>query len=254
MCSKKLFVSTLVLFFLFGRLALSGAGHGAGFDPTIADYDRLIDSMLKTGQITASARAEQEQQLKAILSKRFQARATLNNKNYFKNPGELKREQHIRNQIAKIRAQGALAMLPSPLLSSADSPTRTDKVLVLLVEFADYDHKQITPEMTDLFFADYSPEHYKGLLFSPSGFAGPNGQRLMSMSEYYMAQSGNSYNVAGDVFGWFKVSQPAAYYGANSSTRGGNDSNPRELVKEAFTRKTRAELEDLFSDIDLPEY
>jgi LysR family cys regulon transcriptional activator len=28
----------------------------------------------------------------------------------------------------------------------------------------------------------------------------------------------------------------------------------RELVKEAFTRKTRAELEELFSDIDLPEY
>ena len=39
---------------------------------------------------------------------------------------------------------------------------------------------------------------------------------FVSLKQYYDEQSGKSYDVEGNVLGWYKANHPAAYYGADS--------------------------------------
>ncbi|MEZ9417643.1 immune inhibitor A domain-containing protein, partial [Vibrio sp. 10N.286.49.E1] len=81
----------------------------------------------------------------------------------------------------------------------------------------------------------YNPDHYQELLFSNSGYTGPNGENLISMRQYYQSESGDSYSVAGQAAGWYRASKPASFYGGNSPTTD-NDLNAQELVREALNQ------------------
>lgn len=117
------------------------------------------------------------------------------------------------------------------------SQKRTDKVLALLVDFPDlnWDNNKLTQEHTQMLYESYNPEHYQELLFSNSGYAGPNGENLISMRQYYESESGDSYSVAGQAAGWYRASKPASFYGGNSPTTD-NDLNAQELVREALNQ------------------
>ena len=82
-----------------------------------------------------------------------------------------------------------------------------------------------------MYYPEYTPEHYQNLLFSSSGYAGPNGENLISMHQYYQQQSRGTYGVTGQVMGWYTAEKPAAYYGDNN-----NSIAVRELVREALTQ------------------
>ena len=105
----------------------------------------------------------------------------------------------------------------------------------VLVDFPDlpYDDNRLTPEDSNMYYPSYPPEHYQNLLFSESGFDGPNGEDLISTYQYFDTVSGKTFNFTGDVKGWVTARENAAYYGNNDS--GGHSAKPRELVKEAVT-------------------
>lgn len=104
---------------------------------------------------------------------------------------------------------------------------RLDKVLTVLVEFAGTDvvdgasytgplHNRIpapvTADNTTFWTADFSPQHYRDMLFGTSPGA-------RSMATYFLEQSGGTYSVGGEVYGWVVASHAEAYYGAAQGAR-----------------------------------
>lgn len=125
-----------------------------------------------------------------------------------------------------------------------DGSVTKDKALVILIEFPDLPHNTLKPEDTDMYYKDYTKEHYNDMIFGENGCEGPNGEKLTSLKQYYSEQSGKSYDIDGNVVGWYTAKHPAAYYGADS----GSNHNVKiaELIKEA--------LEDAAQDVDLSKY
>jgi len=112
----------------------------------------------------------------------------------------------------------------------------TDHVLAILIDFPDYPVNAVTPDLTRNYYEDYSREHYQDMLFSDTGYAGPSGQNLISMKQYYQDQSGGSYQVEGQVAGWYHAKFNAAYYGAPSPDGRRRDSNVSALIMEAINQ------------------
>ncbi|MCG9580846.1 immune inhibitor A [Vibrio tubiashii] len=114
---------------------------------------------------------------------------------------------------------------------------RTDKVLAVLVDFPDlpWDENRLTKEHTEMLYDRYEPSHYQELLFSDSGYTGPNGENFISMRQYYEQESGDSYSVSGQAAGWYRAKNNASFYGGNSPTTD-NDQNAQELVREALNQ------------------
>ncbi len=121
----------------------------------------------------------------------------------------------------------------------------TGKLLVILVEFSNTPytwqpvegpqrteagplHNQIpVPDNTfDLWVPDFSAQHYEDMLFTPGGWTIPAGdyagERRGSMRDYFLEQSYGRYTVGGDVYGWYTVDKPEAYYGDDRPS-GGHD-------------------------------
>lgn len=121
---------------------------------------------------------------------------------------------------------------------SQNAVNTTVKVLAILVDFPDlpYNDNQLTTTDTDMYYADYNVAHYRDLIFSTTGYAGPSGQNLMSVYQYYQQVSGNTFFMEGDAFGWVTATNPAAFYGARSEDDEDNDVDVAALVKEAVEK------------------
>ncbi|MCW1890972.1 immune inhibitor A [Vibrio chagasii] len=48
-----------------------------------------------------------------------------------------------------------------------------------------WDDNKLTIKSTQMLYESYNSEHYQELLFSDSGYTGPNGENLISMRQYY---------------------------------------------------------------------
>lgn len=130
-----------------------------------------------------------------------------------------------------------------------NGPVKKDKILVLLVEFGDpvngpaaapehnYMEKPPANNNIDFWTSDFSRDYFQKMLFTPGGITTPEGIHLDSMTDYFLEQSGGSYTVDGQVFGWFKVDQPEKYYG-DDNPNGGTDNllpgTPKDLIKETL--------------------
>lgn len=218
---------------------------GGPFDTAIANDEKLIEMLKENGTIAKNATpSEAQKALNKYLRKRQE--------NALDRPvGELaeqKAEQHKKmkeKHDKKGLKKGKHTMKGSkkghhkldPVVEEEYSgDVRTDNVLVLLIDYPDYKHGTIKPEETDMFYENYSKEHYEKMIFGESGYSGPNGEQLISMKQFYEKQSGDSYTVEGKVAGWYTAEHPAAYYGANDPAPDGSDIRPRSLVKEALTK------------------
>jgi len=116
----------------------------------------------------------------------------------------------------------------------------SDKIFTMLAEFGELTDRRLkgTPgplhneiqepdrnlDNATMWQPDYSPQHYRDMLFSEE--AGAN-----SLSNYYAAQSSNRYSVTGAVTDWVKVPYNAAYYGSNSAPEG--DAATWKLLRDA---------------------
>nr|WP_237417401.1 immune inhibitor A domain-containing protein [Halobacillus litoralis] len=215
---------------------------GMPFDGAIANDERLIEMLKESGKIAKDASpAEAEKGLKKFLDSK-QASAE-------KAKGQLDNEKSdTKAKLKEAMDNNSLTKGKGNKLGQADTPDgaeeeaydgemRTDKVLVLLVDYPDKPHNSMTADETDMYYEGedpYSREHYQDMLFGEGGWTGPDGETYVSMKQYYEQQSGGSYSVEGDVAGWYTASKPAAAYGGNYPTEDGSDVNARGLVKEAL--------------------
>ncbi|WP_440056408.1 immune inhibitor A domain-containing protein (plasmid) [Pseudoalteromonas sp. T1lg65] len=122
------------------------------------------------------------------------------------------------------------------------------KILAILVDFPDLPHNdnRLSVGDTDMFYSSYSTDHYQSLLFSNTGYNGPNNENLNSANQFYQQASGDSFSLSGQVIDWVRVSENAKYYGER--TDNDNDIRPSELVFEAIQKAIEQ------NQIDLADY
>jgi immune inhibitor A len=229
--TKKTILSLLIgSTLMIGNQASAAPAHGP-FDAPLADEAKVLEMLRKSGKIATLASPEMEQ---AALARFYRQKSRAHQSH-----GALAvQEGKVRERILKkIRLNGTARpgdRIPTLLLKSIEKETyhgtmRQDKILAILVDFPDYPKNSVRPELTRMYYPDYTPAHYNDLLFSAKGYQGPNGETFISMRQFYEQQSGQSYSVRGQVAGWYTASKNAADYGNNQ-----NETAVRDLVKEAL--------------------
>jgi immune inhibitor A len=224
-------------------LLKSYSNEVAPVDLAIANDERLIEMLKKNGTIAKDATpAEADQALQQYLHKMALSQQAKSNDSLSKKRAALSeqiKQQMDSNGIYKgsgNKKGNAKQNTVDPVqVEPPSDQQRKDEVLVLLIDYPDLPHGQITSNETDMYYSGadaYSHQHYQDMIFGKDGYVGPDGQKKTSMKQYYEQQSGGSYTVDGEVAGWYTASHPAAYYGAHGG--GGNDVNPRALIKEAL--------------------
>lgn len=132
---------------------------------------------------------------------------------------------------------GQLKGTPDPVQESASPGVhKKGKLLTLMVEFSDVPHNTLKPTDTDNYYKDYNTKHYEDMIFGKNGVEGPNGETFLSQKQYYEQQSGGTYTVDGQAYGWLKVPGTAAFYGKDSKTGHDNVSpgGSKQLVIDAY--------------------
>ncbi|WP_423799593.1 immune inhibitor A domain-containing protein [Neobacillus sp. SAB-20_R2A] len=262
---RKLFSTALALSLGLGMLNVAAvptgkaagpaakvSAQGSTVDLGIANDERLIEMLKRQGKIAKNASpAEAEKALQQYLKAKGKAFKTKDQlpaglgtvkesaqpkSNGLKNGNGNKLGQANKNTVDAVQKE------------SYDENVRHDKVLVLAIDFPDYEKSSITKDETDMWYEDYTHDHFQDMIFGANGYEGPNGENLVSMKQYYEQQSGGSYTVDGTVAGWYTADHPAAYYGGNYPTPDGSDARPRTLVYEAL-KKAGAD-----PNVDLSEY
>jgi immune inhibitor A len=215
--------------------------QGAPVDLGIANDERLIEMLKKNGTISKNATpAEADKALQKFLKNKAAGAS--------KEPGKLhKHQKELQSTLKDKLANTGLVNGKGNKLGQAkkntvdtvkeeiwDGTVRQDDILVVLIEYPDFPATNITADETDMYYEEYTKEHYEDMLFGgEDGFYdGPNGEKLVSVKKYYEEQSGGSYTIGGDVVGWYKAKNNASYYGGNNASD--NDSRPRNLVYEAL--------------------
>ncbi|WP_412103420.1 immune inhibitor A domain-containing protein [Rossellomorea aquimaris] len=218
--------------------------HGGPFDLGIANDERLIEMLKKNGKIAENASpAEAEKALNKFLKNKADSAKKEEGELHGKEAEtKVKLQEEMKNNSLTSGKGNKLGQAkknsPGSVKEEAyDGEMRTDKVLVLLVDYPDKPHNTLAPEETDMHYEGedaYSREHYQDMLFGEGGWTGPDGKTYVSMKQYYEQQSGGSYSVEGEVAGWYTASKSAAEYGGNYPTEDDSDVDARGLVKEAL--------------------
>jgi immune inhibitor A len=223
---------------------------GSPIDLGIANDEKLIEMLQKEGKIKKNATpAEAEKALNKYLKERSANSAHSHQHGDLQDEAKEAKEKLKRQMKNNGLTSGkgnklgqAKKNKPDSVVEEAyDGKMRTDKVLVLLVDYPDKPHNSMTADETDMYYEGedaYSREHYQDMLFGTGGWTGPDGKTYVSMKQYYEQQSGGSYSVEGEVAGWYTASKPAAAYGGNDPQPDGNDVDARGLVKEALAAAT----------------
>lgn len=213
---------------------------GAPIDLGIANDERLIEMLKKNGTIAKNATpAEAEKALQKFLQAKSKSTKTLDQ--LPAGLGKMKKSEKAESTGLKNGKGNKLGQAKKNTVDSVEKEAygeevRTDKVLVLKIDFPDYENNSITKEETNMWYEDYTDEHFQNMIFGDEGHVGPNGEDLISMKQYYEQQSGGSYSVEGNVAGWYTADHPAAYYGGNVPAPDGSDARPRTLVYEALKK------------------
>ncbi|WP_088072736.1 immune inhibitor A domain-containing protein [Gottfriedia luciferensis] len=214
-------------------------------DLSLVNDEKLLAALVKRGVVSASASEAQKQ-------------AALQNYLEVKGQADLVTEKDpIANKVKKAEStkhsdfkkfnngllhgngkkNGQLKGNPDPVQESA-SPgiVKKGKLLTLMVEYSDFPHNNIKKEETDNYYSDYTPQHYEDMIFGKDGVKGPNGETFLSQKQYYEQQSGGTYTVDGNAYGWLKVPGTAAFYGKDAKT--GHDNvtpgGSKQLVIDAY--------------------
>src|SRR4051812_40182864 len=239
----------------------------APIDLNVVDMDRLGKALQKRGLIAKNATpAEITKAAKAYIQKKQGQKPGKAEKGQTKEQQDLdkKANDFLTKQKDKLTKQlnkdhenfkkgkptGAIKV-NSAKQAAYNGAVRKDKVLVLLVEYADFKLNNVEQEPGYMYANDFSKEHYQKMLFGDQDFTLFNGDKVKTFKQYYEEQSGGSYTVDGTVSDWLTVPGNAKEYGADNPA-GGNDNapgskGPRNLVKEALAAAAK-------SGINLSDY
>ncbi|MEZ9536599.1 immune inhibitor A domain-containing protein [Shewanella sp. 10N.286.51.B8] len=221
---------TILAMTLFSLNAMAAPSQYASpADAGVMNQQQIQYWLIKRGELAIDA----SEAAKQAAVEKFTRKAS---HNYL--PAEVK----ILKQIAAKNRSQRIKVSPvsAPALADTDV-TKTVNVLAVLVDFPDlpYNANRLTKSDTSMFYDDYSVQHYQDLLFSRSGFSGPNREVLQTAYQYFAHASGESFFFRGQVKGWVTASNNAAYYGANNSVFSDNDIAVPELVMEAVTQAVK---------------
>jgi len=228
--------------------------ESAPIDLNVVDMDRLGKALQKRGLIAKNATAEEiTKAAKAYIQKKQGQKPGKADKTQTKEQQDLdkKAKNFLTKQKDKLTQQlnkghenfkkgkptGAVKV-DSAKQAAYNGDVRKDKVLVLLVEYADFKHNQVEQEPGYMYASDFSREHYQKMLFGNQDFTLFNGDKVKTFKQYYEEQSGGSYTVDGTVSNWLTVPGNAADYGSDNP-EGGNDNKPgtkgpRGLIKDSL--------------------
>lgn len=217
--------------------AANHAPTSGAFDSVVANEQKLIEMLQKSGKISKNASiSDAEAALGSYLAERNKAAranaAILNASStslFAKDEDVKKGKKESKADKGKGKKLGKGKKPENIVMENYTGETRTAKVLAILMEFPDFPHNSINPEDTGMYYEDYNQAHYQEILFGDNGWVAPNGHHARSFKQYYEAQSGGSYSTSGNVAGWYMASRPAAYYGNN------DNGDARALVREALT-------------------
>ena len=201
----------------------TSSGGSGEFDMVIADEQKLIQMLQKSGKISQTASiTEAEVVLRSYLKIRQQVESIKASRLDENVSGEFamnrqlkansKKPRHVKGQKDKVLGRGRGHRPANIELEEYNGETREGRVLAILMEFPDFPHNSILPEDSDMYYEDYNQNHYRQILFGDDGWVAPNGYHANSFRQNYQMQSGGSYTVSGDVAGWYMASQPAAFY------------------------------------------
>lgn len=140
---------------------------------------------------------------------------------------EIKREARLAEEYKQV----SQSIIENGYVSSErvwDGEVTVAPVLTILIDFPDYGHHELQQSPSGHYTPGFPVEHYQNLIYSEDGYTHVNGEHYQSMNSFLIDQSGGSFKVEGEVFGWYTANHPAAFYGA-----GRPDLNPRALVIEA---------------------
>ncbi|PGY12432.1 immune inhibitor A domain-containing protein [Bacillus sp. AFS031507] len=238
--ASSLFVGTLGGSTLAPQSAAAATKVPSSFDAGIANDEKLIEMLKREGKLAKNASpAESEKALKSYLKGKRKHTETKDQL-----PKGIGNFKDIEPSISNGLKSGKGNKLGQAKKNTVDSvqkepytdDVRKDKVLVIKIDFPDFAHNSIKKEETDMFYENYSHEHFQNMIFGKNGYIGPDGKNYISMKQYYEQQSGGSYTVEGAVAGWYTADHPAAFYGGNVPTPDGSDAKPKSLIYEALLK------------------
>lgn len=223
--TKSVIAFGLLLALISG--ASMAAPNNTPADAGVINKDRILYWLIKRGEVATDA----SDSVKQAAIEAYIHRATLAQP---KTPRIEVEAEHARVQ----RAQSSQIMRsPAQRLQVDADIKKTVKVLTVLIDFPDlkHDNNGLKADDTAMYYPSYPLSHYQDLLFSKTGFKGPQGQNLTSGYQYYQAVSGQTFSFTGEVKGWYTANQNAEYYGANDP-QSGSDAQVSQLVKEAVSQ------------------
>lgn len=203
-------------------------------DAGVINKDQILYWLIKRGEVADDATAEEK--LAAVNAYSHRVNGVQSKGDLLSAKFEQKRLIEA-NQRQSKRNKSSMSALARKSEAQANSEvTKTVKVLGVLIDFPDlpHDNNRLSASDTPMYYPDYPTSHYQNMMFSTSGFTGPQEQNLLTGYQYYQAVSGESFFFTGNVKGWFTASNNTAYYGGNDTAN--NDKAVPELVKEAVTQ------------------
>ncbi|QYJ78963.1 immune inhibitor A domain-containing protein [Shewanella acanthi] len=226
-CKAKNSVIGYGLFLSFLCSVCYAESSSAPVDVGVINKERILYWLTERGEVAADANESAKQAAVEAYIQRA-------HRQQLKMPRLVVEAEHRR--LSKIKPTKKMLAPSSAQLVDADIKT-TVKVLSVLIDFPNLRHNNngLTASDTNMYYSSYPASHYQGLLFSTTGFEGPQGQTLDSVYQYYQAVSGQTFTFSGTVKGWYTSSQNAEYYGANDGEVG-SDTLVTELVKEALSQ------------------
>jgi len=231
----------------------------APIDLNIVDIDRLGAALQKRGLIAKNATKEEiTKAAKAYIKKKQGEKPGKTDKALTKEQKafDKKAKDFVTKQKDKLAKQldkghenykkgkpTGTVKVDSAKQAGYNGDVREDKVLVLLVEYADLKHNNVEQEPGYMYTDDFNKEHYEKMLFGDEDFTLFNGEKIKTFKQYYEEQSGGSYTVDGTVSDWLTVPGNAAEYGGDSES--GHDNAPgtkgaRGLVKDALNAAVKS--------------
>ncbi|RLQ94894.1 immune inhibitor A domain-containing protein [Falsibacillus albus] len=233
----------------------------SSLDLAIINDEKLLAALIKRGQISATA---SDAAKKKALNDYIELKGKETKEKNSSDPltAKVKSAESSKHQQFKHFIHGkhngqmkGNKNHPDPVKeSTSPGVVKKGKLLTLMVEFSDMPHNSIKPGETDNYYSDYNTQHYEDMIFGENGVKGPNGENLISQKQYYEQQSGGTYTIEGQAYGWLKVPGTAAYYGADKASGGHDNVTPggsKQLVIDAYAAAKAAGIP--LQDYDLED-
>ncbi|MBN8194019.1 immune inhibitor A [Bacillus sp. NTK074B] len=248
--------------------------ESAPIDLNIINEDRLAKALKDQGVISKNASsAEIQKAVKEYINKKKSVKGSKSSETKKHDEMDKKTKDFLTKQKDKLMKQlekghgnfkkgkpTGTVKVNSAKQDKYNGDVRTDKVLVLLTEFADFKHNNIEQEEGYMFSNDFNKEHYEKLMFGDKDFKLFNGEKVKTFKQFYEEQSGGSYTLDGAVSDWLTVPGKASEYG-DDSPAGGHDNlapkGPRDLVKDALNAAVASGMDlsqyDVYDQYDMDE-